>query len=168
MSTATEPTKPGLLTRINRLPGWQFTLTLYLLRWAIVIPLGYLLNPTSSATDRAQLQNVDLTNFFLTGVLLDPLVETVVECSLVYIVLHSILRVSTQRVLPFVFCSAMAMVLLHPLTPIVFTFAFITGLFLAYVYAHFAPINHIRAIKHTAAFHAGINLVGWAMMWLQK
>jgi hypothetical protein len=166
--TDNAPPSETFLARINRLPGWQFTLALYLLRWAIILPLGFLLQPFSTSADNIHLPNADLKAFFITGVLLDPLIETIVECSLVYFVLHSVLRVPTYRTRPFVFCSAMAMVLLHPLTPIVFLFAFITGSFLAYAYAHFAPINHIRAIKHTTAFHAGINLVGWVLMWLQK
>jgi hypothetical protein len=162
------PPSESLLARIKRLPGWQFTLVLYLLRWAIVLPLGFLLEPFSTSSDNLHLQNADLKTFFITGVLLDPLVETVLECSLVYFLLHTVLGVATHRIRPFVFCAAMAMVLLHPLTPVVFIFAFITGSFLAYVYAHFALINHIRAIKHTTAFHAGINLVGWLLMWLQR
>jgi hypothetical protein len=132
------------------------------------VPLGFLLNPFATPADNIHLTNADLNNFLLTGVLLDPLFETIVECSLVYFVLHTVLGVATHRVRPFVFCSAMTMVLLHPLTPVVFVFAFITGCFLAYVYSHFAPINHIRAIKHTSAFHMGINLVGWLLMWLQQ
>lgn len=67
----------------------------------------------------------------------------------------------TQRTWPFVVVSAAAMVLLHPLTPVVITFAFITGLFLAYVYEHFAPRSQFKAFFHTATFHAAINLVGW-------
>ena len=53
------------------------------------------------------------------------------------------------------------MVLLHPLTPVVITFAFVTGSFLAYVYAHFAPQSRFKAFLHTAVFHAAINVVGW-------
>jgi hypothetical protein len=167
MAEISEQNKPTFFTWLHTLPGWQFTLVLYLLRWAIVLPLGFLVQPFATSTDHVQVSSGDPVSFLLFGVLLDPLIETLLECSLVYIVLHSILRVSTYRVRPFVFCSAIAMVLLHPLTPVVSIFAFITGSFLAYVYAHFAPINHIRAIKHTAAFHMGINLVGWVLMLLQ-
>jgi len=40
----------------------------------------------------------------------------------------------------------------------------ITGAFLAYCYAHFAAVCTWRAIIATAAFHAAINVVGFATL----
>jgi hypothetical protein len=40
----------------------------------------------------------------------------------------------------------------------------ITGLFLAYCYAHFANRNFGSALLYTTAFHAAINVIGWSMI----
>jgi hypothetical protein len=40
----------------------------------------------------------------------------------------------------------------------------VTGGFLGYTYAHFAPAGFTQAFLHTSAFHAGINLVGFILI----
>ena len=93
MSSATSRSNDGQRTTIrgvsgpNQSPSRMSVYTaLYLLRWAIILPLGFLLQPFSTSADNIHLPNADLKAFFITGVLLDPLIETIVECSLVYFV----------------------------------------------------------------------------------
>ena len=33
---------------------------------------------------------------------------------------------------------------------------------------HFAAQSHLKAFLHTAVFHAGINLVGWTLLWMSS
>jgi hypothetical protein len=93
-----------------------------------------------------------------------PTLETLIECTAPYWFMDRVLKLERRSPWPFVIVSALIMVLLHPLTPIVILMAFITGCFLAYVYAHFAPRSQWKAFLHAALFHAAINLVGWTML----
>jgi hypothetical protein len=157
---------PPFFARINALPDWQFTGTLYLLRWAVLLPLTLALWPFSSRGDAFHGEG-DPSGYLIPFLIVAPTLETLIECSLPYWVMHRLLGWNRRTPWPFVVVSAMLMVLLHPLTPIVITFAFVTGSFLAYVYAHFAPQSHVQAFLHTAVFHAGINIIGWTMMFIQ-
>lgn len=148
---------------LNRQPGWRFTATLYLLRWAVVVPLAFLLSPFASSADQFQASG-DPWRYLIPFLVVAPVFETLIECSLPYWVLNRWLHVELRSPWRFVFVSAMAMVLLHPLTPAVVVMAFVTGAFLAYVYFHFAPHGFATAFTHTATFHAAINLVGWTMI----
>jgi hypothetical protein len=152
-----------ILSWLNGLPDVLFTVTLYLIRWAIVLPLSLLLSPVATSADRAQTAGDPLLS--LAGFLIfAPVLETLIECALPYWIMRRIFGWSRRSFMPFVLVSACVMVILHPLSHIVSTFAFITGSFLAYVYAHFAPGSQWKAFVHTAAFHAAINAVGWMMI----
>jgi len=148
---------------LDGLPDWQFTATLYLLRWAIILPLAFLLSPITTSADEFQAEG-DAWRYLIPFLLVAPTLETLIECSLPYWVINRLLRIKRGTPWPFVFISALLMVLLHPLTPFVMVMAFITGSFLAYVYFHFAVQGHFKAFLHTATFHAAINLVGWMML----
>lgn len=52
------------------------------------------------------------------------------------------------------------MVAVHPPFGFHWVPTFITGLFLAFTYSHFASRSHGVAIAATSAFHASIKLVG--------
>jgi hypothetical protein len=153
---------------LNGLRDWQFTLALYLLRFAIVLPLGLLLSPFSTSADRFHLTTLDPWYYLLPFVLYAPTLETLIECTLPYSVMYILLKFRPRSPWPFVVAAAMMMVVLHPLTPIVITFAFITGSFLGFVYGHFAHQSQLKAFFHTAIFHAGINIVGWTGIFLQS
>ncbi len=51
----------------------------------------------------------------------------------------------------------------HPMLAAILP-SFITGAFLAYCYAHFAPRGAWRVIVATGVFHGAINIVGWTMI----
>lgn len=157
----------SFLNWLDRLPDWRFTSTLYLLRWLVIVPISLVLWPFSSSA-AAFHGDGDPWEYLLPFLVVAPTLETLIECTLPYWVLNKVLNVRREPHWPFVFVSATAMVVLHPLVPTVIVFAFITGAFLAYVYAHFAPTSHLKAFLHTAVFHAGINLVGWTMIFVQS
>ena len=54
------------------------------------------------------------------------------------------------------------MLVLHP--PLAAPCTLVTGVFLAYCYAHFAIGSHWKALAATSLFHAAINLVGLVMI----
>lgn len=153
----------SFLNWLNGLPDWRFTGTLYLLRWLIVVPLAFALWPFGSQ-ERAFHGTFTPWEYLLPFLVLAPTIETLIECTLPYCILCHLLKVQRRPHWPFVFIAAMMMVVLHPLYLTVVVFAFITGLFLAYVYAHFAPQSQRKAFLHTAVFHSCINLVGWSMI----
>jgi hypothetical protein len=152
---------------LDSLPDWQFTGTLYLLRWAVVVPLGWMLSPLVTDADTFHFQG-DVWGYLLPFLLLAPTLETLIECSLPHWGMYRLLNVERRSPWRFVFVSAMLMVALHPLHPIVILMAFITGSFLAYVYFHFAAQSGLKAFLHTAMFHSGINLVGWTILRMQS
>jgi hypothetical protein len=160
-------TAPGRLASfgawLNSLPDWKFTATLFALRWLIILPLAALLSPWTSDADAFRAEGGPW-RYLIPFLVVAPTLETLIECTLPYWLLHGWLKLSRRSVWPFVVVSATVMVLLHPLTPMVAVMAFITGAFLAYVYAHFAPQGGVKAFLHTAVFHAAINLVGFTMI----
>jgi len=158
-----EPTPSRIslyLTWLNGLPEWRFSGTLYLLRWVVVLPMGVLLSPLATSADEFHAKG-DPWRYLIPFLVAAPTLETLIECTLPNWLMYGALKMQRQTAWPFVFVSAMVMVILHPLTPAVIVFAFITGSFLAYVYAHFAPQSQFKAFLHTAMFHAAINVVGW-------
>jgi hypothetical protein len=158
----------SLHDRLNGLKDWQFTFVLYLLRWAIVLPLGLLLSLFANSGDGFKASSSDPWFYFLPFLVIAPPLETLIECTLPYLLMYKGSGHRPKSPWPFVIVSALIMVVLHSLTPIVITFAFITGAFLAYVYVHFAPQSQVKAFFHTALFHAGINLVGWTTLLIQS
>ena len=162
----TTPTRnSSFVSWLNGLPDWRFTATLYLLRWAIILPLAIILSPLNSHAEAFQAKGSPWS-YLIPFLIVAPVMETLIECSLPYLVMYGVLRFPRRSPWPFIFVSAALMVLLHPITPHVVAFAFITGAFLAYVYDHFALESHFKAFLHTAVFHAAINMVGWSMMFI--
>ena len=151
---------PGVAQRAFRLAVYWYALPAPLGRHTTT---GAVLSPLSTAADSFQADG-DPWRYLLPFLVVAPTLETLIECGLPYWVMRRWLKVPTHSPWPFVSVSALVMVVLHPLTPVVIVMAFITGSFLAYVYAHFAPSSHAKAFLHTAVFHAGINLVGWTML----
>jgi hypothetical protein len=148
---------------LGKVPDWRFTGTLYLLRWAIVVPLGWMLSPFITDADTFQFEG-NVWTYLLPFLIVAPTLETLIECSLPHWIMYRLLKINRQSPWPFVFVSAALMVVLHPWQPIVILMASITGSFLAYVYFHFAALSGFKAFLHTAVFHAGINLVGWTLL----
>lgn len=156
------------LDRLDALPPVRFTVALYLLRWLAIVPLMILLPSPASAATMEWLRAMPIPDAAF-GLLIDaPLSETVIECLLPYLVLQLALRrtryAGCRRHWPFIALSALIMVALHPLEPRTITATTITGSFLAYTFAHFAPTSRGRAFLATAVFHAAINMVGFAMV----
>lgn len=165
MATTTQTLGQSFSNWLHSRPDWQFTVTLYLLRWAIIIPLAVLLRPftTSEAAFPAE---GDPFRYLLPFLVVAPTLETLMECALPYWLMYGLFGRTPQSPWPFVIVAALAMVVLHPLVPTVVVFAFITGAFLGYVYVHFAPRSRWKAFLHTVVFHAGINLIGWlTILW---
>lgn len=148
---------------LDALSDWQFTGTMYLLRWVVILPLALVLSPISSPHDTFQAEGTPW-HFLIPFLFVAPTLETLIECSMTYWLMYGVLKRPRRSPWPFVIASATLMVLLHPIQPVVVVMAFTTGAFLAYVYDHFAPRSHLKAFLHTAVFHGGINAVGWTMM----
>jgi hypothetical protein len=113
-----------------------------------------------------ELSGVNPIILFAIIVIIDPLLETLLECSLPFFILSLIHRKNGKlpaRPWLFIIISAMLMALLHPMLAAILP-SLITGLFLAYCYAHFANRSFGSAILYTTAFHAAINIVGWSMI----
>jgi len=152
---------------LHALPAWKFSGALYLLRWAVILPLSYILSRTVSVPPEAVFQFEGNPWYYLIPFLfVAPLLETLLECSLPHWIMYGLLKLQKKSPWPFVVVSALVMVSAHPLVIPTVVFAFVTGAFLAYVYHRFATESRGKAILHTAVFHAGINIVGWSMlMW---
>jgi hypothetical protein len=97
---------------------------------------------------------------------LAPVLETLTECLLPYWIMRKLnLIPAAGRAWGFVAVSAILMALLHfTAWPAALLPSLITGAFLGYTFAHFAPNNFGQAFLHTALFHAAINLVGWIQL----
>jgi CAAX prenyl protease-like protein len=168
MATSTPVSRSAFFVWLDGLSDQRFTVTLYLLRWVIVLPLGWLLSPLATSADTFKVSSADPWSLLLPFLVVAPVLETLFECTVPYTLMHKLRGRQPQSPWPFVVMAALAMVVLHPLTPIVMTFAFITGAFLAYAYGHFASQSQLKAFLHTAVFHAGINIVGWTGILLQS
>jgi len=150
---------------------WQFLGILYMARWVFIIP--YMIGATFLFTDaqlaRASASELSAVNPVLllaNIVVLGPLLETLVECSLPFFVLSFIQRKKGRlpaRPWLFIMISALLMVLLHPILAAVVP-SFVTGFFLAYCYAHFASRGFGYALLRTTGFHGAINIVGWTLI----
>jgi len=103
---------------------------------------------------------------FIGLVLVPPILETLLACSLPYWVFSKVRDYRHHR--PkwrwgFIVTSAFIMVLLHPMLGALRP-SFITGAFLNYCHAHLAPAGVGRAILATSIFHAAISAVGWTLL----
>jgi hypothetical protein len=159
---------PGRTSRalnwVDGLTPWRFTAVLYLTRWPVVLPLGFALNLLGCTSGRIAPGPAGLE--LIIGVVLDPLVETLVECALPYWLMRKTRQTpSPGRWWSFILTSAVIMTVLHVgAWPGAILPSMVTGIFLAYTYGHFAATRPGRALLHTWAFHACINIVGFSMM----
>jgi len=155
----------AFLDRLDRLPPWAFTGTLYLLRWPVILLAGVLLDPLLGP-GRALEFDASPVRLLVGFLLIAPLSETLLECALPYWIIRKRRGKSLgPRPWGFVIVSAALMAILHiDAWPHAIVPSLITGSFLAYTYAHFAVRNTRQAILHTTVFHAAINLVGWTMI----
>jgi hypothetical protein len=168
METSAPRRRSAFFIWLDGLSDQRFTLTLYLLRWAIVLPLSWLLSPFVTSADMFKMSSPDPWFYLIPFIVVAPAIETLLECTVPYSLMYKLRGRRPRSPWPFVVFAALAMVALHPLTPVVMVFAFITGAFLAYVYRHFASQSQLKAFLHTAAFHAAINIVGWIGILLQS
>jgi hypothetical protein len=165
--------------RIIRLLNWLdsrdshlFLLILYIARWVILVPYmiaGAYLFPGADRDLLRPLSHINPIVLFVLLLVIDPLYEMLIECSLPFWVVSLLHRKKgklSTRPWVFIVISAGLMTVLHPY-PTAIVPSFITGTFLAYTYRHFVFRNVGSAILYTTAFHGGINIVGWAMIVLQ-
>lgn len=150
---------------------WQFLGILYLARWVFIVPymIGarFLFTDVQiRAADASELSKINPALLFSMIVIISPLLETLLECSLPYFILSYWQRRKGKlfaRPWLFIIISALIMVLLHPMPAAVIP-SFVTGIFLAYGYAHFASHGFRYSLLYTTAFHTAINIVGWTMI----
>lgn len=148
--------------------SWQFLSILYVARWVLIVP--YMISAKFLFTDAqisaagvSELSDIEPVLLFATIVIVGPLLETLVECSLPFFLLSHLQRNKgklASRPWLFVVISALLMVVFHPMLAAIVP-SFITGVFLAYCYAHFASRGFGCALLCTAGFHGAINMVGW-------
>jgi hypothetical protein len=149
-----------ILDRLDRLPPWRFTGTLYVVRWLVIVPVAFIMD---RAFTGGKISGANLGVMFWFGVLIvAPVFETLVECTLPYWIMRK-LRLVPHDTRPwgFILTAAVMMILLHSSAwPAAIIPSFVTGAFLGYTYGHFAPSGFRQAFLHTTIFHACINLVG--------
>jgi hypothetical protein len=161
-----------LLDWIDATPPWQFVAILYGARWIALAPtmviahFVFTRSQNSAASMPEEWTHGSPVGLFLGLVVIPPLLETLVECSLPYWIISRVrnYRVNRpKRCWGFVVVSACVMAVLHPM-PAALLPALITGAFLAYCYSHFAPTGISKAILATTVFHGAINMVGWTII----
>ena len=147
---------------IDEQNSWRFILILYLLRWLIIIPTAFIngwLFPNQGDNALQDFANLNVLRIFLAMLIFNPLIETIVECSLPYWIFHK-LGFASKRPWLFIFVSATLMAVLHQTLGTLLP-SLITGVFLAYTYGHFSLQSQIKATALTLLFHSCINLVGF-------
>jgi len=166
----------GLVTTgldwIDERTAWQFVAILYVGRWVTLAPVVLFSHFVFTQSQQAEASMPEEWSqgspaaLFICLVVISPIMETLVECSLPYWIISRIRNYRTKRpkrCWGFVAVSACVMAMFHPILAAVLP-AFVAGAFLAYCYAHFAPSGIWRAILTTAGFHAAINVVGWTIL----
>ncbi len=152
----------------------EFIAILYLVRWALIFPasaLGSLLFSDAALKAASVPREELLARFGALGLLvaftvLSPLAETLIMCTVPYTIFAWVFKYGRnrpERAWTFVLVSALMMVGFSPI-PGSILFSFITGAFVAYSYAHFAPLGARKAILAAAGFLAAINVVGWTFI----
>jgi hypothetical protein len=161
-----------VLDWLDQRNAWQFVGILYLARWVVLVPVGVLIYFVFSPAQQAaaampkEWRAGAPLGLFLGLVVIPPVFETLVECTLPYWIVSQIRnyrRSRPKRCWGFIALSAGMMGMLHPI-PAAVPAALITGVFLAYCYAHFAAKGIGKALLATAVFHAAINFVGWTIL----
>lgn len=159
---------PHWLDRLDALPPWKFMAVLYVSRWVLLLPYMILFALLFSGAEQDAWDGWSRTNLFvlLIGfIVAAPLLETLIACTLPYVLLAWMVPTKIRhvnRLWLFVALSTAVMVVLHPIYALIPTA--ITGSFLAYCYAHFSSRSQWAALGFTSLFHAGINIVGWTLI----
>jgi hypothetical protein len=162
-----------MLTRfldwLDRQNGVVFFIVLWLVRWPLVLPvagLQQLLAQALGGTSEVEFDGNQyaLVMIFFSFVIFAPVIETLVECTLPYAIMMRGGRPRPPRPWRFILVSALVMAVLH--LPYAFPAGFVTGAFIAYCYGHFAPQGQPKAFFVAAAYHAAINITGFAMLLL--
>lgn len=148
--------------------SWQFVGILYVIRWIVLAPVLVLILFIFPGSQLVPNESFHFNPIILlcNWVAIDPLFETLLECSLLYFIFSRVgnyREKKSSRCWGFVTASACFMALLHPVLASLLP-ALITGVFLAYCYAHFADRKVGQAILATTCFHGAINIVGWSMI----
>jgi hypothetical protein len=153
-------TQQTALDRLDGMPPWGFTGTLYCVRWLIVLPIAFVIGRLFPS--REDTFQVSMEAIILGAILLAPVLETLLECSAPYWIMRKLGCIPTdKRPWGFITVSGVLMMLLHAgAWPAAILPSFVTGGFLAYTYGHFAPVGFRKAFVHTSVFHACINIVG--------
>src|SRR5689334_20307160 len=94
---------------LDGLSDQRFTLFLYLLRWAIVVPLSQLLSPFVTSVDTFKLTTGTPSTLLLPFLVLAPTLETLLECTLPYSIMYKLRGRQPESPWPFVVLSAFAM-----------------------------------------------------------
>lgn len=159
-----------MLDWLDQKAGMQFLIILFVIRWVVIIPIVVIQmfaysNANNMTASISNVPNINPFGLFVLIVVVTPFIETLVECSLPYFVMS---RLSRTKIMPprpwgFIIVSAILMCLFHRMLAVIIP-SFITGVFLAYCYNHFAHENKGKAILVTTAFHGAINIVGWSMV----
>ena len=103
--------------------GWQFVGIIYIVRWCLIVPYmiasKFLFTEAQiSQASMSQLRDVNPIILFLALVIISPLLETLLECSLPFFIISVINRKKGKlppRPWSFIIISALLMVLLHPI-----------------------------------------------------
>jgi len=161
--TTTPATRQPLLDRLDQFPPARFVAVLYLLRWCALVPV--MIAQTFLGGQSTMRFNGDPLLLLVGFLFIAPVLETLVECALPWFILSRFTNPMPARPWLFITISAIIMALLHPELAAVIP-ALVTGAFLAYCYAHFAPRAFSRALLWTWLFHASINLVGWLLLFV--
>jgi hypothetical protein len=148
---------------LDRQNGGVFWAVLYLARWPVIVPVVWLQVLLASLLMSGADKAVTLRPHVVMLVL-PPILETLIECTLPYWVLSGLKRLGAGRPWGFILISGGVMALLH--WPFALPCGFVTGVFLAYCYAHFAPRSRWLAFGATALYHAAINAVGFVLLLL--
>ncbi len=158
-----------MLDWLDHRTAWQFLGILYVLRWVALAPVILLeqliFTQTELSGARINTGGMDLLVLLPLWVVLDPVFETLLECTLPYWVVSRVRNYRLnrpKRCWGYVAIAALAMAVMHPIAAVLPSL--VTGAFLGYCYAHFAATSAWKAILTTAVFHGAINIVGWTLI----
>jgi len=164
-SEDSSPRPRSVFDRIESLNDWVFLAFLYAAQSLLVLPYSLTASAGAESADEsaAWLLEYHPVIVFLYLVLLGPLLETLVECTVSYKMMSWLFwgrKKRPRHPWGFIAFSAGIMAASHPGWAAIYP-SLATGALLAYAYARFARRSHWAAIGYTTLFHASINVVGW-------
>lgn len=145
-----------------------FFMVLWFIRWPIVLPVASLQEFLARALGGTSEMDYNIPKaplvLFFFIVIFAPLVETLIECTIPYVIMMWGEHPRPPRPWKFIVVSALVMAVLH--LPYAFPAGFVTGGFIAYCYGHFAPKGQPGAFLAASGYHAAINVTGFTMLML--